>query len=219
MKFSIAALALMALPAAAIELTPANFDEVTAGKVVFIKMFAPWCGHCKKMKPDWDSLGSTYADSTKVLIGDVDCTAAGKPLCDKYGVRGYPTIKYFNPPDEDGEDYKGGRDLPALKKFVDTELGPGCSVDSKENCSAEQLAELQTYTDMMPSEREAKLTALKDALKKAEDEHNDLLKKLQEQFKTSQDALEKLKEESGPTMKMLRAATPKSGTVADKDEV
>ena len=56
------------------------------------------------MKPDWDSLGAAYADSKTVIIGDVDCTAAGKPLCDKYGVKGYPTIMYFNPPDEDGEE-------------------------------------------------------------------------------------------------------------------
>merc|ERR1712087_435520 len=54
-------------------------------------------------------------------IADVDCTAAGKPLCEKYGVRGYPTIKYFNPPDEEGEDYKGGRTLADLKKFADAE--------------------------------------------------------------------------------------------------
>jgi len=172
------------------------------------------------MKPDWDSLGSTYADSKTVVIGDVDCTAAGKPLCDKYGVRGYPTIKYFNPPDEDGEDYKGGRDLPALKKFVESELGPGCSADTKENCSAEQLKDLQTYMDMPADEREAKLTAMKDALKKAEDDHNELLKNLQEQFKTSQDALEKLKEDSAPTIKMLKAATPKpAAAAAGKDEV
>jgi len=171
------------------------------------------------MKPDWDSLGSTYADSSKVLIADVDCTAAGKPLCDKYGVRGYPTIKYFNPPDEEGEDYKGGRDLPALKKFVETELGPGCSADTKENCSAEQLAELSKYMEMDAAERESKLTSLKAELKKAEDDHNELLKNLQEQFKTSQDALEKLKEDSAPTIKMLKAATPKPAAAGGKDEV
>jgi hypothetical protein len=171
------------------------------------------------MKPDWDSLGSTYADSSKVVIADVDCTAGGKPLCDKYGVRGYPTIKYFNPPDEEGEDYKGGRDLAALKKFVDTELGPGCSVDAKENCSPEQLTELQKYMDMDPAEREAKLTSLKDALKKADEDHNELLKNLQEQFKTSQDALEKLKEDSAPTIKMLKAASPKPPAPGGKDEV
>ena len=171
------------------------------------------------MKPDWDALGDEYADSKTVIIGDVDCTAAGKPLCDKYGVRGYPTIKYFNPPDEDGEDYKGGRDLAALKKFVETELGPGCSADTKENCSAEQLKDLEKYMSMDATERETQLTSLKDALKKAEDEHNDLLKNLQEQFKTSQDALEKLKEDSAPTIKMLKAATPSGKAAAGKDEV
>jgi hypothetical protein len=171
------------------------------------------------MKPDWDSLGATYADSSKVVIADVDCTAGGKPLCDKYGVRGYPTIKYFNPPDEEGEDYKGGRDLPALKKFVETELGPGCSVDTKENCSPEQLAELKEAMEMDPAVRESKLTELKDALKKAEDDHNELLKGLQEQFKTSQDALEKLKEDSAPKIKMLKAATPKAAGSTGKDEV
>jgi len=172
------------------------------------------------MKPDWDSLGSTFADSKTVVIGDVDCTAAGKPLCDKYGVRGYPTIKYFNPPDEEGEDYKGGRELAALKKFVETELGPGCSVDMKENCSAEQLSQLQQYIDMSAEERDAKLAAMKKALTDAEEAHNELLKKLQATFKESQDGLEKLKEDSAPTIKLLKAATPNpKAAAANKDEM
>ena len=171
------------------------------------------------MKPDWDSLGADYKDSKTVVIADVDCTAAGKPLCDKFGVRGYPTIKYFNPPDEEGEDYKGGRDLAALKKFVDTELGPGCSADTKENCSAEQLKELQTYMDMDADARATKLTEMKDALKKAEDDHNELLKGLQAQFKESQDALEKLKGDSAPVIKLLKAASPAPAKAGGKDEV
>jgi len=170
------------------------------------------------MKPDWDALGTEYADSKTVVIADVDCTAAGKSLCEKFGVKGYPTIKYFNPPDEDGEDYKGGRDLAALKKFVETELGPGCSADTKENCSPEQLKELQTYMDMDAAERETKLATMKTELKDAEEKHNELLKQLQAQFKESQDALEKLKEDSAPVIKMLKAATP-SGKPATKDEV
>jgi len=116
------------------------------------------------MKPDWDSLGAKFKDSPKVLIADVDCTAAGKQLCETKGVRGYPTIKYYNPPDEEGEDYKGGRELADMIKFVETELGPGCSVDAQENCSAEQLESLKTFIAMPADERATKLETMKTAL-------------------------------------------------------
>merc|ERR1712032_780411 len=161
-----------------------------------------------------------FKDSSKVVIADVDCTAAGKSLCEKHGVRGYPTIKHYNPPDEEGADYKGGRDLAALTKFVETDLGPGCSVDAKENCSAEQLEKLQVYIAMDPVERATKLEDMKKAMADADEKHNELLKQLQATFKESQDSLEKLKEESAPTIKLLKAATPvaKAGSSA-KDEM
>jgi hypothetical protein len=169
------------------------------------------------MKPDWDALSEEFASSSKVVVADVDCTTTGKSLCEKYGVRGYPTIKYFNPPDEAGEDYKGGRDLAALKKFT-SELGPGCSVDALENCSAEQKAELDKYVAMPADERDSKLTEMKEAIDKAEKDHEELLKQLQSTYKESMEKLEKLKEDSAPTMKLLKAATPKPKT-GGKDEV
>merc|ERR1711935_671219 len=129
-------------------------------------------------------------------------------LCDKFGVRGYPTIKYFNPPDEEGEDYKGGRDLESLRKFASTELGPGCSVD-----------ELEKYIAMPAEERDTKLTELKKAMADAEEEHNALLKTLQSTFKESQEKMEKLKEDSAPQIKLLKAATPGPKKDAAKDEV
>jgi len=174
------------------------------------------------MKPDWDSLASEYADSKTVIIADVDCTAAGKPLCEKYGVKGYPTIKYFNPPDESGEDYKGGRTLADLKKFAANELGPGCSVDTMENCSDAQKKDLQTYIDMAADDRSKMLDDLKAELKAAESKHEALLKELQATYKESMDSLEKLKEDSSPKIKLLKAATPSgkaSGGAAAKDEV
>jgi hypothetical protein len=171
------------------------------------------------MKPDWDALGTEFKDSPKVVIADVDCTAAGKPLCDKYGVRGYPTIKYFNPPDEEGEDYKGGRDLASMKKFASTELGPGCSVDAMENCDDKQKAELEKYIAMPAEERTAKLEELKKQMADAEEEHNALLKQLQATFKESQEKLEKLKEDAAPQIKLLKAASPGPKKDGAKDEV
>jgi len=172
------------------------------------------------MKPDWDSLGEKYKDSKTVVIADVDCTAGGKPLCEKYGVRGYPSIKYFNPPDEEGEDYKGGRSLADLEKFCETELGPGCSVDTMENCSEDQKKELQVYIDMPAEERETQLTTLKEELSAAEKKHEELLKELQATYKGSMEAIEKLKETTAPKIKLLKAATPAPPkAAAGKDEV
>jgi protein disulfide isomerase family A protein 3 len=51
------------------------------------------CGHCKKLKPDWDLLGDSGPNN--VIIGDVDCTESGKPLCEKYGVKGYSTQRFW----------------------------------------------------------------------------------------------------------------------------
>lgn len=171
------------------------------------------------MKPDWDALGSEHADSKTVVIADVDCTAAGKPLCEKYGVRGYPTIKYFNPPDEEGEDYKGGRSLADLKKFVSEELGPGCAVDTMENCSDEQKAALEPYMKMSADDRDKMLSSLKSEVDDAEKSHEALLKELQSTYKDSMDKLEKLKEANSPKIKLLKAASPKSTSAVTKDEM
>ena len=171
------------------------------------------------MKPDWDSLGSTYADSKTVVIADVDCTAAGKPLCDKYGVRGYPTIKYFNPPDEEGEDYEGGRDEAALVEFAKT-LGPGCSASTLENCSAEQKAELDELLKMPAADLEAKLTELKAAVADKEKAHEKLVEGLQASYEASQKELDEFKKSTSPKIKMLRAAMPAPAAAAGgKDEM
>merc|ERR1711879_75883 len=61
-----------------------------------------------------------FKDSTTSLVAYVDCTAGGKDLCDKNGVRGYPTIKYGDPGDL--KDYNGGRTYDDLKKFADENL-------------------------------------------------------------------------------------------------
>jgi|TARA_B110000977_G_scaffold120668_1_gene155310 protein disulfide-isomerase-like protein len=132
--------------ASAIELTPANWDSETAGKVVFLKMFAPWCGHCKAMKPDWDSLMAEYESSENILVADVDCVGDGKDLCDKAGVKGFPTIKWGDP--ENLSPYEGGRDLAGLKSFA-ASLKVPCNVETLENCDDQEktlIKELESST-------------------------------------------------------------------------
>ena len=86
------------------------------------------------MKAAWDKLGDEFADSSSVVIGDADCTASGKDLCEKFEVRGYPTVKYFVDGDAKGADYQGGRDFDSLKKHVVDKLEVKCDVGSPDAC-------------------------------------------------------------------------------------
>ena len=51
-----------------------NFDEFvnfeTSEKPWFVLLYAPWCGHCKKVKPVWFELGYDLED--KADVGMVD---------------------------------------------------------------------------------------------------------------------------------------------------
>lgn len=91
------------------------------------------------MKPAWDKLTEEFKGNDGVVIADVDCTLDNsKEVCTKYGVRGYPTIKYFtSSTDPMGDKYEGGRDFDALKAFASENLGPSCGPDNLDLCSDE----------------------------------------------------------------------------------
>jgi len=103
-----------------------NFEEKTKTGVVFVKFFAPWCGHCKRLAPTWEDLAKKYKDNAGVTIGHVDCTAAenaNRALCDANGVNGFPTLNIYKD-GEKAEEYSGKRDLESLSAFVEKHLAP-----------------------------------------------------------------------------------------------
>jgi len=154
----------MSVASNAVELTPENWDEMTTGKTVFLKFYAPWCGHCKKMKPAWDSLMSEYESHETILVADVDCINSGKELCTTHGVKGFPTVKWGAP--SALEDYKGGRDASSLQKFT-SDLGPQCDVDTLKNCSEEQtqlIKELKENTEEKLAEKISAYNTEKDTI-------------------------------------------------------
>ena len=116
------------------------------------------------MKPAWDQLADEFAESAVVVVADVDCTIAeSKPLCGDYGVKGFPTIKYWNADSEEqGDAYKSGRDLSALKAHVEEHLStPRCSAAQPELCSEEQKTFLAELASMSAEAQTAELEKLK----------------------------------------------------------
>lgn len=174
-------LAAASTSAFAIELTPDTWQTETAGKTVFVKFFAPWCGHCKAMKPAWDTLMSDFEGSDSVLVADVDCIGDGKELCNEVGVQGFPTIKFGNPGNL--EDYKGGRDVDSLKKFA-SDLKPACDIETLENCSDDQKETVEHLKATSVEDLKAKVKEEAKDRKSAETEFENAVKKLQANYQT-----------------------------------
>merc|ERR1711907_805624 len=92
------------------------------------------------MKPAWDKLMKEYEGHALALIADVDCTEAGKQLCEDHNVEGFPTIKWGDP--SALEDYEGGRDFQELSEFAKENLKPMCSPTNLELCDEAKIEEL-----------------------------------------------------------------------------
>jgi hypothetical protein len=171
------------------------------------------------MKPDWDKLMGEYEGNDKTLVGDVDCTAEGKPLCDANGVKGFPTIKHGDPAALD--DYEGGRDLSSLQKFA-AGLKPLCSPKNLDLCDDEQKAEIAKIQAMSTEELDAAIKDAEDKSAAAEKLFKDEVEKLQatyQQLQKDKDAtLAEIKEAGLGLLKSVRAAKA-SGSASGHDEL
>jgi len=153
------------------------------------------------MKPAWDQLAESFADSKTTVIVDVDCTKDdSKDICSKYGVKGYPTIKYFtDATDPMGDKYEGGRDFESLKEWADENLGPSCSPKNLDLCSDEQKAEIEKYQAQDQKELQKMVDAATKAAEDAEAKFKTEVEKLQKKY-------EKLSKEKDDAV--AAAATP-----------
>lgn len=102
-------------------LTAANFDEkvMKSKEIWMVEFYAPWCGHCKSLEPEYKSAASQLRGQ-KVNLGIVDATVE-EELARRFEIKGFPTLKIFNyglqnKKDSKAHDYNGGR---TAKDIVD----------------------------------------------------------------------------------------------------
>jgi thioredoxin domain-containing protein 5 len=99
-----------------LELSPESFTTIRSKGPMFVKFFAPWCGHCKKLAPAWKQLARHMQN--KLTIAEVNCDEHGA-LCKSHNIQGYPTLLYF-PAEGQSIEYNGGRKIDQLKLFAES---------------------------------------------------------------------------------------------------
>jgi len=166
----------------AIELTPENFDEMTTGKTVFLKFYAPWCGHCKSMAEDWSKLEKDFEGHEVAFVGSVDCTDDDNDIiCAEFNVEGFPTVAWGDA--SSAQQYQGDRDYASLKAFADEFVTkPVCSISQLDACTEEEKAKIAATEAKSDDELMAAAQAIADLAKEEEKKYDVFVDSLQTQY-------------------------------------
>lgn len=105
-------------------LPTANNMSLKKNNMNMVLFYAPWCGHCKNVMPDWDRLNQNYNNKVikgkKVNIVKINCDENEK-IASHYNIQGYPTIKLLNV-NKKGEptlyDYDDEREYSKIEQFI-----------------------------------------------------------------------------------------------------
>ncbi|CAO2656783.1 Nn.00g055860.m01.CDS01 [Neocucurbitaria sp. VM-36] len=106
-----------------VQITGMDYDRVIAKSnyTSIVEFYAPWCGHCKNLKPAYETAAKSLAGIAKVAAVNCD-EEMNKPFCGQMGVQGFPTLKIVRPSKKPGkptvEDYQGARSAKGIVDAV-----------------------------------------------------------------------------------------------------
>ncbi|KAF9156260.1 protein disulfide-isomerase precursor [Linnemannia schmuckeri] len=102
-------------------LTLENFKDVINQKFVLVDFYAPWCGHCQNLEPEYEAAAKMLKEDETIQLAKIDCVAE-KEICKSYEVGSYPTLKTFR--EGVPRDYKGTRKSDGIVSYLKKYAAP-----------------------------------------------------------------------------------------------
>ncbi|GAB4862085.1 disulfide-isomerase [Ancistrocladus abbreviatus] len=99
-----------------------NFsDTISKHDFIVVEFYAPWCGHCKKLAPEYEKAASILSShDPPIILAKVDANEdSNRELASNFEVKGFPTLKILRNGGKAVQDYKGPRDAEAEIKTIE----------------------------------------------------------------------------------------------------
>ncbi|PAV20606.1 thioredoxin-domain-containing [Pyrrhoderma noxium] len=104
-------------------LDESSFKSMINEGPTFVKFYAPWCGHCKKLAPTWTQIALHFRN--KLNVAEVNCDVH-KNLCKSQDIQGYPSLFFYSGSNDDVHktEYAGGRKFDQIRQFAESAIAP-----------------------------------------------------------------------------------------------
>merc|ERR1712087_205744 len=110
-------------------LVGSEFENVVGkDKDVFVEYYAPWCGHCKKLAPEYEKVGEAFSNVDSVIVAKADATENDFPE----DIKGFPTLMFYPKGQTEAVKYGGDRKQEAIIEFIKENMSGDASAVKSE---------------------------------------------------------------------------------------